>query len=61
MNVTAVVTAEDHVVNIHMLCANLEGILTLWVFLIFSKHHAAILAAFLVYNDVIKVGGFASS
>ena len=44
-----------------MLGANLEGILTLWVFLIFSEHHAAILAVFYVYNAVIQVGGFASS
>ena len=61
MSMTAVVTAEDGVVNIHMLGANLEGILTLWVFLIFSEHHVAILAVFLVYYAVIQVGRFASS
>ena len=38
MSVTAVVTAEDGVVNIHTLGAIVEGILILWVFLIFSEH-----------------------
>ena len=60
MSVTAVVTAEDGVVNIHMLGANVEGILTLLVFLISSEHRVAILSAFLVYNAVIQVDRFAS-
>ena len=55
-----VVTAEGAVVNIHTLGVICEGILTLWVFLIFSEHWAAMLAAFLVYNAVIQVGRFAS-
>ena len=61
MSVMAVVTAKDVVVNIHTLGAICEGILILWVFLIFSEHLAEMLAAFLVYNAVIQVGRFASS
>ena len=61
MSVMVVVTAEGAVVNIHILGAICEGILTLWVFLIFSDHWAEMLAVFLVYNAVIQVGGFASS
>ena len=60
MSVTAVVTAEDSVVNIHMLGAILEGILILWVCLIFSEHQAEMLALFLLYNAVMQVGRFAS-
>ena len=48
MSVMVVVTAEDAVVNIHMLDALCEGILMLWVFLIFSEYWAEMLAAFLV-------------
>ena len=61
MSVMVVVTAEGAVVNIHMLAAICQGILTLWVFLICSEHQAEMLAAFLVYNAAIQVGGFASS
>ena len=53
MSVMAVVTAEGDMVNIHMLSAICEGILTLWVFRIFSDHWAEILAVFFVYNAVI--------
>ena len=60
MSVTAVVTAEDGVINIHTLGAILEGILILWIFQIFSEHWAEMLAPFLVYNAVMQVGGFAS-
>ena len=56
-----VATAEGAVVNIHALGAICEGILTLWIFLIFSEHWAEMLAAFLVYDAVIQVAGFASS
>ena len=55
-----VVTAEGAVVNIHMLVAICEGILTLLVFLICSDHQAEMLAAFLVYNAKIQVGRYAS-
>ena len=55
-----VVTAEDAVVNIPTVGAICEGILTLWIFLIFSEHWEEMLAAFLVYNAVIQVGRFAS-
>ena len=61
MSVMVVVTVEGVVVNIHTLGAICEGILTLWVFLIFIEHQAEMLAAFLVHNAVIQVGGFASS
>ena len=60
MSVMDVVTAGGAVVNIHTLGAICLGILTLWVFLIFSEHQAEMLAAFLVYNAVIQVVGFAS-
>ena len=56
----AVVTAEGAVVTIHTLGAICEGILTLWVFLIFSEHQTELLTAFLVYNALIQVGKFAS-
>ena len=60
MSVMVVVTVEGAVVNIHMLSAICEGILTLWVFLIFSEHQADMLSAFLVYYAVIQDGRFAS-
>ena len=50
MSVMAVVTAEGAVVNIHTLGAMCEGILTLWVFLIFSEHQTEMLATLLVYK-----------
>ena len=61
MGMMAVVTAKGAVVNIHILGTICEGILTLWVFLIFREHLAEMLAAYLVYNAVIQVGGFTSS
>ena len=61
MSVMVVVTAEGAVFNIHMLGAICEGILTMWIFLNFNDHQVEMLAAFLVYNAVIQVGGFASS
>ena len=61
MSVMVVVTAEGAVVNIHMLDAICEGILMLWIFLIFNEHWAEMLAVFLVYKDVTHVAGFASS
>ena len=54
-------TAEGAVINIHTLGAICEGILTLWVLLIFSEHLVEMVAAFLVYNAVIQDGRFASS
>ena len=61
LSVMVVVTAKGAVVNTHTLGAICEGILTLWVFLIFSEHWAEMLAAFLLYNAVIQVGRSASS
>ena len=60
ISVMVIVTAEGAVANIHMLGAICEGILTVWVFLIFSEHQADMLTTFLVYNAVIQDGGFAS-
>ena len=61
MSVTAVVTAEGDVVNIHMLGASCDGILMSWVFLICNEHLAEMLHAFLVYRAVMQDGGFVSS
>ena len=61
ISVTAAITAEDGVVNIHMLSAISEGILMLLVFLICSEHLAEMLCALLVHKAVMQDCRFTSS
>ena len=60
MSVTAVVIAEVGVVNIHMLGASWDSILTSWVFLICSEHLAEMLCAFFLYRALMQDGRFVS-
>ena len=51
---------ESGVVGIQTFGAICDGIVTSEVFLTCSKHHAEMLARFLVYKAEVHVGGFAN-
>ena len=60
MSVIVAAAVEGAVVNIQILGASCEGILTSEDFLICKEHWAEMLAVFLTYRAVIQDSGFAS-
>ena len=60
IRVIVLASAENGVVRIQIFGASCDGMLTSKVVLTCSKHHAEMLARFLVYKAEVHVGGFAN-